>query len=254
MTTTSRPKHVIPRIVAVLAVALALALANPGIAAAGGPTSVLLASPASQSAAGLYTADADYQALNRLLGGDSVPATSAADRPRNADGPYVTATWLIHDVMVWRIDRIFFLGADDVWVVTETSWDGGLTGEGLSPNESGSATAVWHRPADPEALTALLGKYGLVAGSDSLDGGIPIGASDSAAQAASGGPADEDAAIQNTAGVDDASWTSSGWLWAAIGLVVGIAGTAAVLYLAPIGRRSGRPRADEPPVPMIPVQ
>ncbi len=248
MTSTSRPARSAARLVAILAVALALAVAAPGVAVAGGPTSVLLASPATQSAAAMYVDDADYRQLTTLLGGDSLPTASAPDRPQAMSGSYVTATWLVHDVMVWRIDRIMVAGADDVWVVSESSFDGTVTGDGMYPGETGNSTAIWHRPTDAAALVALLAEYGLVAGADRFDGGTPIGGGDgSVAPAAS-----DLTGVTAAAPAGESSWTPSGWLWGAIGLLLGIGGTAAVLYFGPFRRRAGRP-SDQPPVPMIPV-
>jgi hypothetical protein len=124
---------------------------------------VLLASPDADAASGLYYTDPDYDRLQTLLGGPDLPA--GAPQPPGATGsPYVTATWLIHDIYVWRMDRIFLAG-DDVWVVSETSGDGGpLTGDGMYPGQTGGAGAVWHRPTDPAALATLLIAHGLTPG------------------------------------------------------------------------------------------
>lgn len=90
-------RTLITRLTAVLAVAGAVVLAAPGTATAGGPTSVLLASPYTGSATGLYYTDPDYEQLQALLGGPDLPA-GAPQPPGVTGSPYVTATWFIHDV------------------------------------------------------------------------------------------------------------------------------------------------------------
>ena len=81
------------RLTVVLAVLCALALAEPSTASAGGPTSVLLASPYTDSAAALYYADDDYARLQSLLGGTDLPTGPTAAPPTStASSPYVTGT------------------------------------------------------------------------------------------------------------------------------------------------------------------
>ena len=196
---------------------------------------MLLASPYTDSAAALYYADDDYARLQSLLGGADLPTGPTAAPPTSAAGsPYVTATWLIHDVWVWRIDRIFLVG-DEVWVVSETSTDGAaLTGEGMYPGETGSASAVWHRPADPGALTALLAGRGLTPG----------------AAAATVIPA---AATQQATPIPSTS--SSAWLWGIGGLLAGLivglgVGTALVRAAA---TRVGPTGPTAEPARMLPI-
>ena len=187
----------IARLIAMLTVAAGVALAAPGTAVAGGPTSVLLASPYVDAATGFYYTDPQYEHLQTLLGGPDLP-TGAPEPAVAAGSPYVTATWLIHDVDAWRIDRIFLVGAD-VWVVSEMAGDGGpLTGDGMYPNQAGNAAAIWHRPTDPVALTALLTAHGLTPGSTrpSTTAGTLAAAADAP--------------------------TRTGWLWAIGGLVTGL--------------------------------
>lgn len=108
------------RLLVMLGAAGVLSVVAAGPAAAGGPTSVLLASPYSDSATALYYTDNDYAELASLLGGQDLPGSPAQAPAYAAGAPYVTVTWLTHDVMVWRLDRIFLIG-DDVWVVARTS-------------------------------------------------------------------------------------------------------------------------------------
>jgi hypothetical protein len=121
----------------------------------------------------------------------------------------VTATWLIHDVSIWRIDRIFLIGGD-VWVVSEMSGASGpLTADGMYPGETGTAAATWHRPSDPAALTALLTAHGLIPGS---------------ARTGSAGAPLTDAPVDRTGAPSSPSPTATSWL-------VGLGGLAAGLLL-----------------------
>jgi len=223
------------RLAALLAVICAATVATPGAAAAGGPTSVLLASPYSDSAAALYYTDENYVRLQGLLGGADLPAQATEAPPASAAGsPYVTATWLIHDVSVWRIDRIFLIG-DDVWIVTESSTGDGMpTGTGMYPGETGDTAAMWHRPTDQAALTELLTGYGLTPGAPGRAGPPPSLA----------------AASQQANPVPDPS--ASTWLWGLGGLLAGlIAGGA--LVRATTTRRRGPTGPSAEPVRMLPI-
>jgi len=201
-------RFLVTRLIAVLAGVVTLVLAAPATAGAGGPTSVLLASPYADAATGLYYSDADYDRLQSLLGGPDLPAGTT--RPAAAAAsPYVTATWLIHDVSIWRIDRIFLIGGD-VWVVSEMSGASGpLTADGMYPGETGTAAATWHRPSDPAALTALLTAHGLIPGS---------------ARTGSAGAPLTDAPVDRTGAPSSPSPTATSWL-------VGLGGLAAGLLL-----------------------
>lgn len=226
------------RLVAVVAVAGALVVGVAGTATAGGPTSVLLASPYADAAAGLYYTDADYARLQTLLGGPELPAGSPP--PSAAAGsPYVTATWLIHDVDAWRIDRIFLVG-DEAWIVSEMSGDGGpLTGDGMYPGQTGNAGAVWHRAADPVTLTALLTGLGVTPASArpladaSLAGSAPV----------------------QPAAASTPSPTTAGWVWAIGGLLAGLLIGGSVVRAARVRPAAPRPGpASRPdPVRMHPI-
>ncbi|HEY5881517.1 MAG TPA: hypothetical protein VIU11_21585 [Nakamurella sp.] len=230
-----RTVRILIRLAVLLALGCAAAVATPGAAAAGGPTSVLLASPYSDSAAALYYTDEDYGRLQGLLGGPDLPAQATEAPPASAAGsPYVTATWLIHDVSVWRIDRIFLIG-DDVWIVTEApTGDAMPTGAGMYPGETGDAGAMWHRPTDPAALTALLTGFGLTPGA----------AAATVSQAAATAQATP---IQSTA--------SSTWLWGIGGLLAGLIvglGVGTALVLAKTARR-GQAGPSAEPMRMLPI-
>ena len=144
---------------------------------AGGPTSVLMINPELGRASALHIANADYDRLYAAVGGD---VTRDPEPPiRGYGGEEVRLTWLIHDVQIWRIDRVYLSPDLGIWVETVTE----LKGEG-HPFEQPSR---WHRPADDQALTALLTKAGLLgAGSapsspTASDGSPPVTAASSAA-------------------------------------------------------------------------
>jgi hypothetical protein len=150
------------RVLVVGAAVLVAGALSPGTAWAGGPTSVLLASPQTDRAAALYDRDPAYQQLGDLLGSD--PQPDPAPPPPDNGTTYVTVTWLIHDVDVWRIDRVFLDTSTGPWVVTQQA-DGVSTtavSTDLWPNQRGGPDAIWHRPGDPGALLALFTDLGLL--------------------------------------------------------------------------------------------
>jgi hypothetical protein len=124
-----------------------------GSAYAGGPTSVLMTNPASGRAGALHVANPDYDRLYAAVGteatGDPAPPSGL-----RSGGEEVRLTWLIHDMRVWRIDRVHLTGQDGIWVETV-----------VEPNGAGDLLARpsrWHRPADERALKLLLVDTGLM--------------------------------------------------------------------------------------------
>lgn len=97
------------------------------------------------------TAVADRM-LQELLAEPATGATSAVAGAPETASDYITVTWLIHDVTVWRIDRVFLPSKGEPFIVTQEVWD-----------SSNAATARHHRSPDPAALTSLLEKLGLTA-------------------------------------------------------------------------------------------
>ena len=143
--------------------ALALLLAavgwssTAGTAYAGGPTSVLLVDPSAGRAAALYHSNADYQRLVDAINAYSSDLGSA-DRPasvsENTNDVY-RLTWLIHDMTIWRIDRIYRTADDGLWLQTVADESGG---------DPFAQTGRWHRVVDPGALNAVLTNAGLTDG------------------------------------------------------------------------------------------
>ncbi|RSM89622.1 hypothetical protein DMH04_06495 [Kibdelosporangium aridum] len=122
-------------------------LVSPSVALAGGPTSVIITSPAEQKAAALYTSQADYGRLMGLVGNNPVADPQAPDLHGGPGSRSIRLTWLIHDVQVWRVDHVFLDLPDGVWI--ETSMVGE---EGMKFDQPGVA----HRPADQHTLRKLL--------------------------------------------------------------------------------------------------
>jgi len=133
-----------------------ISLLVAGPASAGGPTSVLLVVPGTGQTASLYTGAADYEALAALVGAFETPGVAGTvDPPWTSHdvGTGVTLTWLIHDVQVWRVDRVY-LGADGgPWISTQS-----VTGESGTIWDS---PPVWHAAARGKELAALLDRLGV---------------------------------------------------------------------------------------------
>jgi hypothetical protein len=120
-----------------------------GSAYAGGPTSVLLVNTDRARAQALYVTDPAYDRLAAAAGdtyGASTPPSGVAQGVKDE----VKLTWLIHDVTVWRLDRVVLTRNDGIWIETALK---------LPEDDD---TARWHRASDDQALTALLSAAGLL--------------------------------------------------------------------------------------------
>ncbi|ONI69433.1 hypothetical protein BWI15_22910 [Kribbella sp. ALI-6-A] len=179
-------------------------------AAAGGPTSVLLSAPAIQKVVATGYDDARYGELLRAIG------TEAKDHPDHpgTNSRVIRATWLIHDMSVWRIDHIYPDAEGGPWVSTQDD-HAGAGGLGGKP--------VWHPAADGPALMKVLGELGLLSrqGNDST-------ADDDAT--ADNDATSDDGATPEAAVTDDVTTATTttgdsdaftGWRWAIPGAVVG---------------------------------
>ena len=144
------------------------------LAWAGGPTSVLMVSPTTGQAAALHTNNPRYQQLVEAVGAyDSPtgPTTPPAKVPADCFGCEIRLTWLIHDMSVWRIDRVFVTADDGVWVGSVSNSEGGDLYE---------KTASWHRPHDAKALLTLLTSSGVGWENDNATPTTPTDASPTA--------------------------------------------------------------------------
>ncbi|WP_405724070.1 hypothetical protein OG607_17235 [Streptomyces sp. NBC_01537] len=209
------------RLAGVLGAAFAALFALAGPAAAGGPTSVMLVAPGSGNATAIYATSSDYQALAEATGTDIGAGTTM--EPSSLGDREITATWLIHDVSVWKVDRIYPEAAGGIWIRTS----GGSGSDGL-----------WHRSPREEALGSLLSRLGLLSG----DTGPGLSAPDypvgSATQPAETKPAAAQAAEPAPSGTT--WWPALPGL--AAGTALGCGGTLLALRLARRGPHESGPR------------
>lgn len=230
----------VARLITVMALVASSCLLAAGTGFAGGPTSALLVAPGYERAAAVYYSDPEYRQLETLLA-EPAPATGSAVTGSGADAPvaaptdglgYITVTWLIHDVSIWRIDRIFLAENGEHLIATQLMDGSNGTGEGMYPGQWGDDTAVQHRAADPVALQSLLDKLGLTAAT--VGPAQDAQSADVAVQAA----AATNNAAPNTAvlpGPGAAPW----WMLAGLvlGLVAGIVAAATAIRYLPAARR-----------------
>ena len=118
---------------------------------------MLLSVPGEGRTASLYYTDNRYDALGELFGMTTALGTGRVDdsgRSHDDGGPGITATWLIHDVEPWRVDRIYLNGKGAPWIATQLS-DGTET--------IWESPVVWHQPEPGKgrALVNLLDKLGV---------------------------------------------------------------------------------------------
>jgi len=207
---------------------LAAGVAPPLSAHAGGPTSVLMSNPNQQRVGAAYYSDQAYSVLTAAVGegqtGPDAPPAGLA----TGGGEDVRLTWLIHDVQIWRVDRIHLSSADGMWIETVVD----LSDKGIF-----DVPAHWHRPADQAALVAVLSGAGLLGDSGSVPADQPAPVDEPAPEVDQPAPAAEAAAPTPTAILPKVL------LAALAGLVLGVAGTL-------VGVR-GRPRTPVDPAPRV---
>jgi hypothetical protein len=182
--------------------AVLITLAGVTPASAGGPTSVLLSAPPKVVALGYE--DTLYNQLLKLVG-EAPPANGGTES--HESGEFVRATWLIHDMSVWRLDIIYPDAPGGPWIATREVVDG----SGQLPENP-----VWHRSDAGAALSQLLGSLKLL-GVGQFDGG-PTEAPTTAAP--------QQAPVVQT--IETHEGALSGWRW----MIPGIALGAIASYLA----------------------
>jgi hypothetical protein len=148
-----RRKKCLVALIGLLAVVSWFAAAQS--ASAGGPTSVLLANPQTGRVAALYHTDAAYDRLAGAVGAFASETGSTNNPGAVTDdvAGEIRLTWLIHDMSIWRIDRVHATTDDGIWVQTVVRTDGG---------DVFDQPGTWHRPVDPKALAAALQDAGLL--------------------------------------------------------------------------------------------
>jgi hypothetical protein len=211
---------------AVLLTLITMTVAGP--ASAGGPTSVLLVVPGTGQTASLYTGDADYETLARVVGAFGTDGGAQSTDQSGEDGQFgtgVTVTWLIHDVQVWRVDRVF-VGAGGPRISTRVSVDGS--------SSIWEVPVAWHQPTNGKQLVDLLDRLGVNPDSSTGGGGATAGSEAAGPTPAESVPPAADRAAANTASRDvSGSGTrgTAGWLWGLAGLTLGAVLTLAALRL-----------------------
>ncbi|TCC25640.1 hypothetical protein [Kribbella speibonae] len=178
---------------------------------AGGPTSVLLSAPPSVVAFGYN--DPRYDELVELT-------APTSDKPtgEHRSGRFVRATWLIHDMSVWRIDIIYPDAPGGPWIATEDLMSG-----------TQPAKPTWHRATDPARLLKLLNELKLLSGEfyggPSLDGGYTAQESTPEPAPAADPPAQAQASTSTN--------VFTGWRWIIPGVLLGAAAAVLAVRLFP---------------------
>ncbi|GAA0625703.1 hypothetical protein HPO96_35890 [Kribbella sandramycini] len=194
------------RFLALLAVLLLL----PAVPAhAGGPTSVLLSAPPHVTALGYD--DPKYSQLMSLT--DPSAARPEPDTGSHEEGAFVRATWLIHDMRVWRLSLIYPDAPGGPWIATTEI--------------PGDSSPTWHRTTDPVALTKLLSDLKLLPGD--RNGEHPRGGPTTYPQPNQAAPAP-------TPTTELAATTTffTGWRWSLPGILLGaVIAVVAIRLLRP---------------------
>ena len=165
-----------------------------GPAWAGGPTSVMIVSPTTGQAAALHTSNARYQQLVEAVAAyDSPTGPTTPPSAVSADcfGCEIRLTWLIHDMSVWRVDRVYLTADDGIWLGSVSNSEGGNLDD---------QSVRWQRPHDSKTLLALLESSGVTAQDSSPDPTDAAPTEPSPTGVAATNPASTDAASTGSAG------------------------------------------------------
>jgi hypothetical protein len=194
----------------VLAIVAVLVVALSGVmpAAAGGPTSVLLSAPSVPRVFATGYEDKVYNDLTQLI--QSTDTAGNVDTSRQHEsGEFIRATWLIHDMSVWRMDVIYPQAANGPWIATTT----------IDENGRMSETPVWHRSSDWVKLLKLLDTLGLVGGKHGVSGPTNLSSNDGTQTTTT--PAEQPVVQQPVETVKAQPGILTGWRWAIPGFVMG---------------------------------
>ncbi|MFG1813198.1 hypothetical protein ACGFIF_05465 [Kribbella sp. NPDC049174] len=202
------------RTLALFVALLAVAALGAAPAHAGGPTSVVLSSPPNVVAVGYD--DKQYAELQRLT--EASGARDPVGKENHESGQVVRATWLIHDMSVWRIDIIYPDAPGGPWIATRASMDGSTLPE----------KPTWHTANDRVGLLKLLHSMNLLSGQtngDSSWGGPTFlgseGSSSSEAPAEEAAPPAQ-AQVASTSVFTGWRWTIPGFLLGAVIAVIAV--------------------------------
>jgi hypothetical protein len=199
----------IRRILMLVAVLFAIGVTP---AQAGGPTSVLLSAPPHVVAFGYN--DQQYSDLQQLV--QTAPQHDEGTGEVHSVGSFVRATWLIHDMSVWRIDVIYPDAPGGPWIATEE-----FTGE------AEAAKPTWHRSAASVKLLQLLGSLKLLdgkfQGGPTLGDGYTVEESTPEPAPAPAPPAQAQASTN----------VFTGWRWIIPGVLLGAAAAVVAIRLFP---------------------
>jgi hypothetical protein len=214
------------RTLILLAALLTVAALGTTPARAGGPTSVILSAPPYVTAVGYDDQRyADLQSLTQLEGNAAPDA--APDAASHQSGTFVRATWLIHDMSVWRIDIIYPDAPGGPWIATSDA-----LATGKMP-----AKPTWHQATDKAALLKLLGDLKLLHNSTFYNGPTTL---DNEAAPPPDGATPEPEPVQQPAPTAQAQVDESGfftgWRWILPGLLVGAGIALAAVRFLPARR------------------
>ncbi len=176
-------------------------------AQAGGPTSVLLSAPPTVVAFGYN--DPRYDELVKLT--ELTPGKPSGEHP---SGRFVRATWLIHDMSVWRIDVIYPDAPGGPWIATEDLM-----------SDTKPAKPTWHRATDPVKLLKLLNELKLLSGE--FDGGPSLNDSYTSSESTPQPAPPAQAQVSATTNV------FTGWRWIIPGVLLGAVTAVVALRLFP---------------------
>ena len=199
-----------------LAAVLGAAALGISPAQAGGPTSVLLSAPDVPKVVAAGYSDKQYEQLQELVAGKPEARTAGDGRE---SGRFIRATWLIHDMVVWRLDLIYPDAPGGPWIATTEDRDG----SGKMPDEP-----VWHRATDGAALSKLLYSLGLLDKTDGFSAGGPTSLPSRATETPAPLAADDQPLSTAPTTLKADQKALSGWRWSIPGFLLG----AVIMYLA----------------------
>lgn len=200
---------------------------------AGGPTSVLVTSP-SRAAAALYYTDVRYDDLERQI----TRSTEAEAPAKYTDHQQAyNLTWLVHDQLIWRVNRVHLIGQS---VYLETTMPERL-GE-----PHGREVTTWRKVKDGDRLLRLLEE--VLGGATKDAAPVDIGSETDSDESTAGASASSTPAPPPPQSADGTTWFSlTGWRWLLPGLAVGLlAGHLA--RRRPVGRAARQVLIDGSPV------